>query len=119
MTGGYTMPHLKSAHILHETPYLSKEPIILAEGTLANATVLGKKANGTYVQLDLTENAEAADAEGVLFGDEDASVAPVNALAHLRLTAMMESYLVWPIGITAEQKAKALNELKAKHIIAQ
>ncbi len=110
----------KSAHITGEVSGLSKDEITLATGNHLSATVLGKMDDGSFIQLDLNPAAtEGNVASAILFGNADATAAAVPALAHTRLTAVLESNLVWPDGITAPQKTAAIAELAAQQIIVR
>ena len=116
----YSLAPRKSAHVLGEVPFLSKDEVVIATGQLANATVLGKKDDGTFIQLDIAAEAtEATEAAAVLFGFVNANDAAVPSLAHTRLTAVDASKLVWPDAITEPQKTAALAELAAINIIAR
>lgn len=116
----YSLAPRKSAHIISEVAFLSKDEVVIATGQLANATVLGKKDDGTFIQLDVAAEAtEATVAAAVLFGFVNANDAPVTGLAHVRLTAVEASKLVWPEGITEPQKLAALAELAELNIIAR
>lgn len=115
-----TLAARKSAHVFGEVSHLSKDEVTIALGDLVNATVLGQKDDGTFIALDIAGGAtEATVAAGVLFGNVDASVTPAPGLAHTRLTSVDGAKLVWPVGITAQDKATAIAELKALQIIVR
>lgn len=86
------------------------------------AFVLGQvvaKAAGKYVELDPAAVDDTAVAAGVVAEDTDATdddvVGPVIARGALVLT----TGLVWPAGITDNQKALALAQLDARGIKAR
>jgi predicted NAD/FAD-binding protein len=110
----------KSAHITSEISGLSKDEITVASGNHLSATVLGKMADGTFVQLDIATSAtEGNVATAILFGPADATGTAVTALAHTRLTAVLDTHLIWPESITASEKTAAIAELATQQIIVR
>jgi hypothetical protein len=97
---------------------LTKESVVLSGGNIEIGTVLGKLGSA-YKPLapgggDSTETAAAVSAVAV-----DASVEDVPGVVIRRLAAVSLEQLVWPSGITEAQKATALAELGALHIVAR
>lgn len=106
----------ESAHVQGEVPHVSKDPIVVVGGAFASGTVLGKKADGTYTQLDPGATEEKV-AEAILFGHVDATDGPVNADAHTRVSSFFADRIVWPAGISPAQQEAAIDELAAKNMI--
>lgn len=118
MTQVHKMLPRVSAHVVNDVEHISKEKIIVEGGAYVSGTVLGKLDNGNYTQLDITADAtQGHEADVILYGHVDATVEPVNATAHARVTAVYDANLTWPEGITAEKKTAAVAKLNAKHII--
>lgn len=59
------------------------------------------------------------DAYGILGASVDASGGDLPGFAIVRIAVAKDAGLVWPGGITAAQKAAALAQLEAKHIVAR
>lgn len=118
-----TMPRRKSAHVLSEQPYLSKDQITLSGATFVNGEVVGQKADkSAYVKLDLNDSAtDGAAARAVLFvdGDVDATAEDVVVPAHVRVTALDDRYLVWPDSMTAARKIEFLDDLAPAQVIVR
>jgi len=101
----------------------SREVETLAMGqNLQPGTVLGRlTASGELVQLDPA----AAPADGsekavaVLFAAVDAITAAQPAVITARDTEVVGHALIWPTGITPEQKSTALAELEPLGIVAR
>jgi len=111
-----TLSKRQSAHVMSDVQHVSKDPIIVTGGSFLSATVLGKKSDGTFTQLN-PAGPEASAAEGVLFGAVDASAADQNGTAHTRVAAFHADRLVWPDGISQADKEAAIEELAAKNLI--
>lgn len=79
--------------------------------------------DGEYAPLDLTAAGGLEEASGVLWEgrlialDDEEDPVPVRAVANVRETEVHADLLVWPEGFTAEQKAEAVAQLAARHII--
>lgn len=80
-------------------------------------TVVVAAGSGKCKAIDFTAVDGSQQAYGVAAGDYDASAADVKGVAFVREAKFIESALVWPDGATADQKNKALAELKAMGII--
>lgn len=111
-----TLPARESAHVQGDVAHVSKDAIVVVDGKFASGTVLGKKADGTFTQLDPSATEEKV-AECILFGHVDASNGPVNASAHARVSSFFADRIIWPDGITEAEKETAIAELAAKHMI--
>lgn len=71
----------------------------------------GKVKILTPAALDGTQNAY-----GAVIADYDATAADVDGVAIVRNALLKDAGLVWPDGITADQKAAAIVQLAAAHI---
>ncbi len=72
-----------------------------------------------FKALDLAASDGAEVAAGILYGHARAASADTRAVANVRDTVVIEGELVWPNGITVQQKANALAQLAKHHIIAR
>lgn len=108
-----------SAHILQDIERLSKDQVTLSGDNFVSGEVVGINENSLVTKLSLDDAVAEGAAVGVIYGYFDASEKDVPGIMHARLTAVLESKLVWPDGITPEQKAGFLAQLAAKHIIAR
>jgi hypothetical protein len=102
--------------------YFSRDAVILASGNnlKLGAIVAKLKANDKAVALDLTENETPTGAEiayGVLIQDTDATTADKETIIIARDAAVASNALIWPDGITADQKKAAINQLKDRGIL--
>ncbi|MNR55340.1 hypothetical protein D3C85_1756860 [compost metagenome] len=83
-------------------------------------TVLGKvTASGKYVALAPAASDGSEDAAAVLYGHADATAGDAKGVGLVRLTELIADLLVWPAGITTEQKTAALLALAGSHIVAR
>jgi len=100
---------------------LSREVITISSGSnLLAGTVLGKvTASGEFVQLDLAATNGSEDAAGVLFAAVDATDADTQGVAIVRAAEIDAARLVWPAGITTNDKNAALAQLAALGLIAR
>lgn len=84
------------------------------------ATIAVAAGDGKVVQLDLAGTSGEADAYGVLY---DTVTAPdgvdADGVAVVRQAALKDAGLIWPAGITADQKTAALAELAANTMIVR
>ena len=107
-----------------EIEFLGDHPVITISGTLAagnlvSGTVVGKvTATGKYVILAPAASDGSESAAGILIGDLDASSAeePGIFLAH---GEAVSANLTWPAGITDNQKAAAIAQLRALGIFVK
>ena len=99
-------------------PFSFYEHVI--ERTGLSPVFMGQLDNGHHTKLNLAADAaDAQEAVAVVLGDVDASALDRPGVVHARLTSVREKALVWPSGITPEQKAAALRQLAARNIIAR
>jgi len=93
---------------------------ISAGQTLALGTVLGRiTSTGKMVQLDPNAADGSEDAWGVLAEDVDATGGDAEALVSYRNCVLNEDFLIWPAGITSEQKTAAIEQLKARKLLVR
>ena len=87
---------------------------------LKAGTVLGKEANSDdYVQLDPSATDGTDVARGVLFAPTDTTDGEVVAAVVLRDAEVNAGELIWPTGISDNDKATAIGELKTIGIIVR
>ncbi|MCY1298939.1 Bacteriophage lambda head decoration protein D [compost metagenome] len=99
---------------------LSRENIVIDVGVLVPGTVLGKiTATGKYVALAPAAEDGSEDAAAVLYDHADATASDAKAVGMVRLAELRADLLVWPSGITTEQKTAALLALAGSHIVAR
>jgi hypothetical protein len=100
---------------------ISREIITVLSGQILSAgTVLGKvAASGKYKILAPAADDGSEVAAAILYGAVDASGGDAEGVAVLRLAEVNAAELVWPDGIEPAEKATALGELAALHIIAR
>lgn len=107
----------------YEAPNLySREATVVAAGqNLAIGTVLGKKtADGKLHALDPDATDGTEDAIGVLATDTDATLIDrEDAILVARHAIVARHGLIWPVGITAPQKAAAEAQLMATGILVR
>lgn len=112
-----TMKPKASAHVASEVAGLSRDAITVVGGPYNSGTVLGEKADGTFTQLDLAVDAtEANVAKAVLLGHVETEAA-TQTLGHVRVCALYDARLIWPDGITEQQKIDATAELAQSHVV--
>jgi len=108
-----------------ELEFLGDHPPITISGTLASGqnltsgTVVGKlSSGGKYVILAPAASDGSESAAGILIGDLDASGGdePGIFLAH---GEAISDNLTWPAGITDNQKATAIAQLRALGIFVK
>lgn len=107
--------------VLSEVGAISRDKATLVAGqNLTAGTVLGRITLGGKYTLHnpaATDGSQAAAA--VLLTDCNASAADAPALILARLAEVKAALLTFKSGITAPQKATALADLAAHHIVAR
>jgi len=105
-----------------------REVVTIAQGqNLRMGTIVGEKtADGMYKQVSLvdpTDEEAATDGTeipiGVLLQDVDASTAAQQGLIVARDAIVIESQLVFPEGVTADQKKLIKKGLEARGIVSR
>ena len=101
-----------------DTNFIGDHPPIFMPGTLASGnncltgTVVGIiTATGKKVPLAPAASDGSQTATEILYGDLDASSGDEPAV-FFEHGEVIDYYLVWPVGITAAQKAAAVLQLK-------
>ncbi|MBF0263013.1 MAG: head decoration protein [Magnetococcales bacterium] len=106
----------------YEAPqFYSRDLLTVANGqNLALGAVVGlKTSDGKARVLAPAANDGTEIAAGVLLMAAQPSGADAQALAVVRHAIVAETTLVWPAGITANQKTAALGQLKAIGILVR
>lgn len=100
---------------------IARDKIVLASGqNLPPGAVMGLvTASGKFTQLNPTASNGSQVAAGILWEATDASAADTQATAVTRLQEVIGTELVWPAGITDNQKATATVQLAALNIIVR
>ena len=98
---------------------ISRELIELAPNlTLLSGTVLGKDtASDIYKPVDPAADDGTQMAAGILWDHKTTDATGGEGVLIARLAEVDQERLIWPDGITDEQKATAVSELKALDII--
>lgn len=99
---------------------LSRDSIVIDTGVHLPGTVLGKvTATGKHVALAPAATDGSQNAAAVLRAHADASEGDVNAVGYTRLAEVRADMLVWPAGISDEDKTEALQALAGAFILAR
>jgi hypothetical protein len=103
----------------YEAPQLySRERVTVAAGqVLKMGTVVAELPNGQVKALAPGANDSTKIAVGVLITDSDAHLMDRDALMVCRHAIVVDIALIWPAGVTAEQKAAAIAQLKALGVL--
>src|SRR5438552_7711394 len=100
--------------LIRERPLGSTERSPVVGGRkLASGTVVGRiTASGWYQPLDLAAVNGAQHAAGVLAEDVDVTSRPAPADVCVHAATLNGGALVWPSGLTADEQARALGQLR-------
>jgi len=120
MTDVFTeqLPHAEGFIVSEAPGALSREEVTIIEGAevLQPGTVLGKRDNGKYQQLD-PDSSEGNDAAvGILCSRVDPTGGDVAGVVIERLAEVRAADLIWPDGITTVEQDTAEAELLARNI---
>ena len=98
---------------------ISREPVSFAANlTMLPGTVAGKaSADGVYSPLDLSAVVGTETVAGILYAGKVTDASGGDGVIIARLAEVVDSLLVWPVSITDEQKAAAVDELAGLDII--
>ena len=98
---------------------ISREQVTFAANlTMLPGTVVGKaSADGVYSPLDPAAADGTETAAGVLYAGKVTDASGGDGVIIARLAEVVDSLLVWPVNITDEQKAAAVDELAGLDII--
>jgi hypothetical protein len=103
----------------YEAPqFYSRERVTVAANQLLKlGAVVAFAPNGQVKALAPTATDSTKTAVGVLIVDSDASLIDRDALMVCRHAIVSDKALVWPAGITAEQKAVATAQLRVLGVL--
>lgn len=101
-------------YIVSELGMISRDQVTIDNGSDLEAGTVLELAGTKYVKL-----ATAANAIAILFDKALAAAAEVEATATTRLSEVAGDLLVWPDGISDNDKATAIAALAAKFIIVR
>ncbi|WP_419832781.1 head decoration protein [Endozoicomonas atrinae] len=98
---------------------ISCEQVPLAANlTMMPGTVVGKaSADGIYSPLDPAADDGTQNAAGILYAGKVTDASGGDGVIIARLAEVVDSLLIWPAGITDEQKATAVDQLAGLDII--
>lgn len=101
--------------------YRSRQRISVAAGqALVSGQVIAKlTAGGTHVKLAPAATDGSQTVVGVLFDDVVTTTEVIEAVSFERDGEVNAADLVWPAGVTENQKTAALAALAAKGVIAR
>ena len=104
-----------------EAVLYSRDNIILITGqNLAAGTVLGRiTASGKHTILAPAAADGSEVAAGVLLVDTDATAGDRKTVMGARAGMVPDNKLIWPVGISAGNKATAIQQLATKGIIVR
>ena len=99
---------------------ISREQVPLAADlALLPGTVLGKNASDIYLPLNTAADDGTQVAAGVLYSATTTGAAGGQGVIVTRLAEVVESLLIFPDGISDEEKATAIDQLAAQDIITR
>ena len=99
---------------------ISREQVPLAADlALLPGTVLGKNASDIYLPLNTAADDGTQVAAGILYSAVTTGATGSQGVIVARLAEVVESLLIFPDGITDEDKATALSQLRAQEIITR
>ncbi|WP_066015963.1 head decoration protein [Endozoicomonas atrinae] len=98
---------------------ISREQVPLAANlTMMPGTVVGKaSADGIFSPLDPAADDGTQNAAGILYAGKVTDALGGDGVIIARLAEVVDSLLIWPAGITVEQKATAVDQLAGLDII--
>ena len=98
---------------------ISREQVPLAANlTMEPGTVVARaSANGIYSPLDPAAADGTETAAGILYAGKVTDASSGDGVIIARLAEVVDSLLIWPAGITDEQKATAVDQLAGLDII--
>ena len=98
---------------------ISREQVPLAANlTMMPGTVVGKaSADGIYSPLDPSADDGTQNAAGILYAGKVTEASGGDGIIIARLAEVVDSLLIWPAGITDEQKIAASDQLAGLDII--
>lgn len=99
----------------------SRENVTFAQSVLIEpGTVVGKvSATGKFMPLDVAANDGTEIAAGVNYAQVNAASADVDGVISARDATLIKDQLIWPNGITENEKTTALGQLETLDLIAR
>ena len=92
--------------------------VLLAGQAFIVGTVLGQIAvSGKYVQLAPAAADGSQIAAGILFSSVDSTAGDARAVLVVRDAIAADSRVIWPAGITVNQKGLAISQLGSNGVI--
>lgn len=97
----------------------SRDQVTIAKGqNLTLGTVVGSDTKDNLIKiLNPTATDGTQTAIGVIANDVDAKAADTKAVIITRIALLADHAIVWPPGITGEQKTAAIKQLGIRGII--
>ncbi|USE34078.1 head decoration protein [Endozoicomonas sp. SCSIO W0465] len=98
---------------------ISREQVPFAANLIMEpGTVVGKEsATGAFKPLDPGASDGTETAAGILYAGKVTDASGGDGVIIARLAEVVDSLLIWPAGITDEQKATAVDQLAGMDII--
>lgn len=115
------LPHAGGFLLFEASPQYCREAVSFRVGSAIRAgTVIAQLQAGDWQELEPGGSGLSDTAAGIAFDEYDASEASVEGVAIVRGPCVVKaSELVWPDGISDQNKATAIEELKALGIIVR
>jgi hypothetical protein len=95
----------------------NEETIAAGQHLGIGAVVARQSADGKLHALNPSANDGTESAVGILIEDVDATLIDKTGLILARHAVVADKYVVWPAGITAAQKAAAIEQLDVRGIL--
>jgi len=114
-----SLPHDGGFIVSEANGSYSREGVTVAQAAevIKAGTVMGKRANGKYYQLDPDATTGEEDVAAILYGDVDSTDGDAKGAVILRHAEVRANDLTWPDGISTGQQDTAEAQLKALGII--
>lgn len=116
------LPHDGGFLISEANGFRSREEVTLfrvAAATIKAGTVVGKRDDGKYQQIDTASSEGNTTAVGILLNEVDATAADAKGVLIVRHAEVRDDDLVWPTGFSAGNKTTALAALLALGIVTR
>ena len=110
------LPHDAGFIISEGNGFISREAVTLAQvaaATVKAGTVMGKRDDGNYQQLDTASSEGNSTAVGILLNEVDATAGTAAGVIINKDAEVRDDDLIWPTGISAGNKATAIAALLA------
>lgn len=113
------LPHSDGMIVSEANGELSREQVTFrqrASSTYKAGTVVGKRDDGKYEQLEVGSSEGNNTAVGVLLAEVDATAGDKKGVIIERLAEVRDRDLIWPAGISSANKAIAITALLTRNI---